>query len=83
MISIITSNYTFPIGLLGLLMTMALVLSENAFASSSGSRVQSLELIGYLPPPLSYIKNNNNGDMIVRLIELLVLTALGNGLSGT
>lgn len=71
--------HTFPSGLLGLLIINTFVLLVNALASSSGSNVQSLELIGYRPFPLSYIIKQS----ILNLIDGLVLTAFGDGLNGT
>ena len=47
---------TFPVGLLGLLITIAFVFGEKALFSSSISSAQPLEVRGYLPSPLSYFK---------------------------
>lgn len=41
--------FTFPIGLLGVLMIMAFVLELNLLASSSGSRIQSALVIVFFP----------------------------------
>ena len=70
---------TFPVGLLGLLIIMAFVFGEKALLSSSISNAQPLEVSGYRPSPLSYLKNNNYNNPLLASL----LTALGDGLRGT
>ena len=68
-------------GLFGLFTIIAFVLGEKAWANSSGSKTQSLEETGYRPFPVSYkwqwYYYWQQSDLIS------ILTAFGDGLSGT